>query len=196
MTPAGLANGIDNYLPQASEVTRGVLELATAAEVEVGANSIKAITPATLNAALAALGLANPPGSITAYAGLTAPAGYFICDGSQVSRTEYADLFAVVGETFGVGDGSTTFNLPDLRGEFIRGFDGSRGADTGRVFGSFQADEVISHAHTGVAGDAGDDPQRIGGGNRSVDSDTYTTNAVGGDETRPRNVALNYIIKS
>ena len=196
LTPGGLANGIDNYLPQASEVTRGVLELATAAEVEVGANSNKAITPATLSAALAALGLTAPAGSISAFAGLTAPAGYLLCDGSQVSRTTYSDLYAVVGDTFGAGDGTTTFNLPDLRGEFIRGFDGGRGADAGRVFGSFQADEIKSHAHTGVAGDAGSDPTRIGGGNRSVDSDTYTTNSVGGVETRPRNVALNYIIKS
>ena len=196
LTPGGLANGIDNYLPQASEVTRGVLELATAAEVEVGANSNKAITPATLSAALAALGLTAPAGSISAFAGLTAPAGYLLCDGSQVSRTTYSDLYAVVGDTFGAGDGTTTFNLPDLRGEFIRGFDGGRGADSGRVFGSFQADEIKSHAHTGVAGDAGSDPTRIGGGNRSVDSDTYTTNSVGGVETRPRNVALNYIIKS
>ena len=196
LTPGGLANGIDNYLPQASEVVRGVLELATAAEVEVGVNGTKAITPATLSAALAALGLTAPAGSISAFAGLTAPAGYLLCDGSQVSRATYADLYAVVGDTFGAGDGTTTFNLPDLRGEFIRGFDDGRGADAGRVFGSFQADEIKSHAHTGVAGDAGDDPARIGGGNRAVDTDTYSTNAVGGVETRPRNVALNYIIKS
>ena len=196
LTPGGLANGIDNYLPQASEVARGVLELATAAEVEAGVQGTKAITPATLSAALAALGLTAPAGSISAFAGLTAPAGYLLCDGSQVSRATYADLYAVVGDTFGAGDGTTTFNLPDLRGEFIRGFDDGRGADAGRVFGSFQADEIKSHAHTGVAGDAGDDPARIGGGNRSVDTDTYSTNAVGGVETRPRNVALNYIIKS
>ena len=196
LTPGGLANGIDNYLPQASDVTRGVLELATAAEVEVGANSNKAITPATLSAALAALGLTAPAGSISAFAGLTAPAGYLLCDGSQVSRTTYSDLYAVVGDTFGAGDGTTTFNLPDLRGEFIRGFDGGRGADAGRVFGSFQADEFASHSHTGISGDAGTDPARIGGGNRDVDTGTYTTNAAGGVETRPRNIALNYIIKT
>ena len=195
LTPGGLANGIDGYLPQASEIARGVMELATIAEVQAGSNSTKAVTPNTLNAALIALGLATPPGSITAFAAITPPTGYLVCDGSQVSRTTYADLYAVIGDTYGAGDGSTTFNLPDLRGEFIRGFDDGRGADTGRVFGSFQADEFASHTHTGTSGDAGTDPARIGGGNRDVDTGIYTTSATGGDETRPRNVAMNYIIK-
>ena len=196
VTPAKLAAGIVNYLPQATELELGALRLATAAEVEVGVDSLKAITPATLNAALTALGLANPPGSVTAYAGLTAPDGYLLCDGAAVSRTTYSDLFAVVGETFGAGDGSTTFNVPDLRGEFVRGFDDGRGADPGRVFGSFQADEFKAHDHNGVAGDPGTDPARIGGANRSVDTDTYTTSPAGGVETRPRNIALNHIIKT
>jgi microcystin-dependent protein len=196
LTPGGLAAGIDNYLPQASEVTRGAIELATTAEVQVGTNTTKAVTPDTLSSSLAALGLAIPSGSVTAFAGATAPAGYLICDGSQVSRTTYADLYAVIADTYGAGDGSTTFNLPDLRGEFIRGLDGGRGADAGRVLGSFQADEFASHTHTGVSGDAGTDPARIGGGNRDVDTGTYTTNAAGGTETRPRNVAMNYIIKT
>lgn len=58
----------------------------------------------------------TPAGTIQAYAGLTAPMGYLVADGSAVSRTTYAALFAVIGTTYGVGDGSTTFNLPDLRG--------------------------------------------------------------------------------
>jgi len=56
-----------------------------------------------------------PIGTISIYAGSTAPAGYLICDGSAVSRTTYAALFAIIGTTYGAGDGSTTFNLPDLR---------------------------------------------------------------------------------
>ena len=196
LTPGKLATGILNYLPQATEIDLGALRLATAAEVQVGTDSLKAVTPATLSASLSALGLANPSGSITAYAGATAPSGYLMCDGTAVSRTTYADLYAVVGDTFGAGDGSSTFNLPDLRGEFIRGFDGGRGADAGRAFGSFQADEFKSHTHNGVAGDPGTDPARLGGANRSVDTDTYTTSPSGGVETRPRNIALNYIIKS
>lgn len=55
-------------------------------------------------------------GTIEMYAGQEAPAGWLICDGSAISRTEYSKLFAVIGQTYGVGDGSTTFNLPDMRG--------------------------------------------------------------------------------
>lgn len=57
-----------------------------------------------------------PAGSVTMFAGATAPTGYLLCDGTAVSRTLYADLFTAIGTTYGVGDGSTTFNLPDLRG--------------------------------------------------------------------------------
>ena len=69
-----------------------------------------------------------------------------------ISRTTYAALFAVIGETFGAGDGSTTFNLPDLRGEFIRGWDNSRGVDSGRVFGSAQAGTQIGSSASNGAG--------------------------------------------
>ncbi|WP_336145552.1 phage tail protein, partial [Klebsiella pneumoniae] len=73
--------------------------------------------------------------------------------GAAVSRTTYAALFAVTGTVFGVGDGSTTFNLPNLRGEFVRGFDNGRGIDTSRVFGSAQSGAVESHNHTNGAYD-------------------------------------------
>lgn len=66
-------------------------------------------------------GTGVPVGSIFWLAAQTAPEGYLICDGSAVSRTEYADLFAAIGTTFGTGDGSTTFALPNLQAAFIRG---------------------------------------------------------------------------
>jgi microcystin-dependent protein len=72
---------------------------------------------------------AAPPGAITAFGASSAPTGWLTCDGSAVSRTTYATLFAVVGTTWGVGDGSTTFNVPDLRGQFLRGYD-SRATST------------------------------------------------------------------
>ena len=62
-----------------------------------------------------------PAGAIVAYGGSAAPGGWLLCDGSAVSRTTYADLFAVLGTTHGAGDGSTTFNLPNLRDRFVRG---------------------------------------------------------------------------
>lgn len=63
----------------------------------------------------------NPAGTIAAFAGTTPPIGYLLCDGRAVSRTDYADLFAVIGETYGAGDGSTTFNVPDLSDKFLQG---------------------------------------------------------------------------
>ncbi|WP_131825853.1 phage tail protein, partial [Chromobacterium violaceum] len=62
-----------------------------------------------------------PTGMICWYANPSAPAGWLICDGKAISRMTYAALFAVIGTTYGVGDGTTTFNLPDLRDQFIRG---------------------------------------------------------------------------
>ena len=66
-----------------------------------------------------------PMGAITAYATNTVPAGWLLCNGQAVSRTTYADLFTTIGTIYGVGDGTTTFNVPDLRNEFIRGLGGS-----------------------------------------------------------------------
>lgn len=62
-----------------------------------------------------------PPGMIAPYAGKTAPEGWLLCDGSAVSRTTYANLYAVIGTTYGAGNGSTTFTLPDLRGRVAAG---------------------------------------------------------------------------
>lgn len=76
------------------------------------------------------------------------PTGTMECNGAAVSRTVYSALYAKLGTTWGAGDGSTTFNLPDLRGEFLRGWDNGRGVDSGRVFGSFQADDFETHLHT------------------------------------------------
>jgi microcystin-dependent protein len=79
-------------------------------------------------------------GEIKAFGGASTPTGTLVCDGTPVNRTVYADLFAVIGTTYGAGDGSTTFNLPDLRGEFLRGLDGGRGIDASRILGSSQTD--------------------------------------------------------
>ena len=62
-----------------------------------------------------------PAGCVMAFAGSTTPDGWLLCDGSAISRTDYADLYAVIGDTYGAGDGTTTFNLPDLADRFIQG---------------------------------------------------------------------------
>lgn len=85
----------------------------------------------------------TPAGTIDFFANTTAPVGYLECNGQAVSRTQYPELFTAVGILYGAGDGSTTFNLPDLRGEFIRGADNGRGTDPTRVFGTNQAGTVV-----------------------------------------------------
>ena len=126
----------------------------------------------------------------------SAPTGWLSCDGSAVSRSTYSDLFAAISTTFGTGDGSTTFNVPDLRGEFIRGWDAGRGIDSGRSFGSAQADEFKAHDHdvSWTAAEGGS-----GAGSRVENCNSgyinRATETVGGNETRPRNIALLYCIK-
>ena len=81
-------------------------------------------------------------GAIIASARASAPDGFLLCDGSALSRTSYSALFEAIGIAYGAGNGSSTFNIPDLRGEFIRGADGGRGVDAGRTLGSAQGDAI------------------------------------------------------
>ena len=155
-----------------------------------------------------------PTASVFALATSTVPSGYLECDGAAVSRTTYADLFSAIGTTYGSGNGASTFNVPDLRGEFIRGWDNGRGVDSSRTLGSTQSDENKSHNHTIT--DPGHNHQvninvyqQGSGPNASTDmanragnttSSTSTTGislaASGGTESRPRNVAMMYVIKT
>ena len=141
-------------------------------------------------------------GTVIAYAANSIPSGYLKANGAAVSRTVYADLFAVIGTTFGVGDGSTTFNLPDLRGEFIRGFDDGRGADSGRVFGSTQAEGVNTAgvqlreaSTTWAASGAAFGSSVAYFENSNIAAYGSNMALMGGWETRPRNIALLYLIK-
>ena len=81
-------------------------------------------------------------GQVCFFAMGTPPDGFIKCNGAAVSRTTFSALFNAIGTTFGAGDGSTTFNLPDLRGEFPRGWDDGRGVDSGRSFGTAQLDQM------------------------------------------------------
>lgn len=147
-------------------------------------------------------------GMVAPFAMETPPSGWLKCNGQAVSRTTYSALFAAIGTTHGTGNGTTTFNVPDLRGEFIRGFDDGRGVDDSRVFGSSQGDAMVEHVHsydkpftTGTA--------QSGAGQNvvaAIDEDNPTSAALAAGfpfpdppptdtETRPRNVALSYFIK-
>lgn len=91
-----------------------------------------------------------PPGAIGHFSQKTAPLGWLVADGSAISRSTYAALFAVYnadGLIYGVGDGSTTFNLPNFQGASFKSWDNGRGLDPARVFGSLQADALPVHNH-------------------------------------------------
>ena len=90
----------------------------------------------------------TPAGTVIYSARSTAPTGYLAANGAAVSRSTFAVLFAAIGTTYGNGNGSTTFNVPDLRGEFIRGLDSGRGIDSGRGLGSAQGGQNASHNHS------------------------------------------------
>lgn len=87
-----------------------------------------------------------PPGVLLDYCGSAAPAGYLLCDGTAVSRTTYAALFAAIGIGFGAGNGTTTFNLPDCRGRVTMG-SGTGSGLTARTFGANVGAETASHKH-------------------------------------------------
>lgn len=152
-----------------------------------------------------------PSGSMTAFGGTSAPSGWLMCDGSAVSRTTYASLWTAIGTTFGAGDGSSTFNIPDLRGRVIAGQDdmggsaasrlttagsGVDGATLGAVGGS---QSMQSHHHAvpaySVGGSDGDGISGAGGGASVYSFDSGTTGAGSSQNVQPTLVA-NYIIKT
>lgn len=144
-----------------------------------------------------------PSGLVASFAMSAAPSGWLECDGSAVSRTTYAALFSAIGTTYGTGDGSTTFNLPDLRGEFLRGWDHGRGVDSGRAIGTSQAAAIGPHSHNAngltnrntVSG--GTDQLVIKNGTANGISDAVNNSGTGiGTETRPRNIAMMFCIKT
>lgn len=158
---------------------------------------LQVMTTAATNAAIAAaVSSAIPIGMMGYWPANTPPTNWLERDGTAISRTTYDDLFAVIGTTYGAGDGSTTFNLPNDLGYFERAWDHGAGVDPGRVFGSIQADELKSHTHTvyGVIAGAGT------GGLRALStvsgSGDTTSAPTGGTETRPKNRAYLPIIKA
>ena len=160
-----------------------------------------------------------PVGAIVMFGAATAPSGWLACDNTAVSRTTYAALFAVIGTTYGTGDGSTTFNLPDFRGIFPRGsgtsakLTNANGAAFASTLGTYQNDQMQGHWH-GLHLTVDDSGQAIQnqyvmGGNSGTAEDmdtakawaraaiTDTTNGTPrvGTETNPANLSINFIIK-
>lgn len=110
-----------------------------------------------------------PPGTVTPFAGATAPDGWLICNGQALSSATYPELFAVLGMTYGNGSSGINggagknFNVPDLRGEFVRGLDEGRGIDSGRAIGTVQGGsaKVPSNGFTGTTNSAGAHSQPV-----------------------------------
>lgn len=196
----------------ASEASRGLIKLATAPAAQAGVNATDAITPATLAAVLAALGVQlSPPGQVAAFARSSAPTGWLKANGAAVSRVTYSALFTAIGTVFGVGDGSTTFNLPDLRGEWLRGLDDGRGVNAGRALGSYEAWALPQHNHLlpTSAGTSVSPVPTIADGSWTLNTDANAEPSAGVSattigvapgvataiENRVRNVALLYCVK-
>jgi len=164
------------------------------------------------------------PGDVFYTAAETAPPGSLKANGANVSRIAYAALFGRIGTRFGAGDGFNTFTLPDLRGEFLRGWDDGRGVDANRALGSGQTSQNLAHSHGGSTDASGShshgyvdgrpvNPSGNGlaSGNafpgvwenvqtRTTDSagshsHSHNTTSSGGTQARPRNVALLACIK-
>ncbi len=176
------------------------------------------VTLAKLAAALKVFLL--PTGSIVPYAGSAAPDGFLLCDGSAVSRTTYAALFTVIGTTFGAGNGTTTFNLPNTQGVFLRGA-GSQaisGTTYTGTLGTYQRDQFQGHWHyvkkysageffmgNDVAGSGGMNQGGSTGRSSSPDSERMRAQDLvndgtngdprAGTQTHPANVGVNYLIK-
>lgn len=111
-------------------------------------------------------------GEVAYFARTTPPSGWLKANGAAVSRTTYAALFAAIGTTFGAGDGQTTFNLPDLRGEFIRGLDDGRNIDRGRRLGTAQGDAIRN-----ITGKL--DGSAMGSGNQVLEGKMIASGAIG-----------------
>jgi Microcystin-dependent protein len=138
-------------------------------------------------------------GDIKFHAANAIPPGWLKANGAAVSRTAYAALFAAIGTTYGAGDGATTFALPDLRGEFVRGFDDGRGVDSGRGFGSAQAGQMPQHSHSmpplSTTSGEGVITTRESGAGGAAQSTGLQGGTSNGSENRPRNIAMLACIK-
>jgi microcystin-dependent protein len=137
-----------------------------------------------------------PVGAVMAFAMSAAPTGWLACGNQAVSRATYLALFEAIGTVYGAGDESTTFNLPELRGYFVRGFGTNSDTTESGAFGVKQVDAFKSHSH---GFDLFANSTSNGTFNEAGASGTFTgtgsTYLVGGGETRPKNIAMLYCIK-
>lgn len=139
------------------------------------------------------------PGTVLPHAGASAPTGFLMCDGSAVSRSTYASLFSAISTNWGSGDGSATFNIPDLRGEFLRGLDTTEGNDPDYASRTLGSSQGATSFRDGVDGSGGFATQNsdgsASGGNVTGPNSYANSSGRNYQSVRPRNKAINYIIK-
>jgi hypothetical protein len=147
-------------------------------------------------------------GQILAFSSVTPPANFLYCNGQTVNRADYPELFSAIGTTYGAGNGSTTFHIPDFRGQFLRGFDDTAnrdpdkasrtamnsGGNTGNNIGSIQSDQFKSHDHDTGQHPSGGLAPPYNGSYPVADATTIRTGFSGGNETRPTNASIAYHI--
>lgn len=177
--------------------------VASQSEAQTGAANDRLMTPLRTAQAIAALAATGvPSGTVTDYAGTTAPTGWLLCDGSAVSRSTYSALFTAISTTYGAGDGSTTFNVPDVRGRVSVGAGAGSGL-TSRTLGSSSGSETHaltgsespSHTHSPVSFGSGDYTAYASGTRAPVNATTYTANGAAHNNMQPF-LVLNKIIKT
>jgi microcystin-dependent protein len=192
-------------------------DFATQAEAEAGTVDNKVMSPLRTAQALATVS-GVPVGVVIPFAGSAAPTDWLLCAGQAVSRTTFSALWDVIGTTYGAGDGSTTFNLPDLRGRVAAGKDNMGGTAANRLTNSGTGNPGINGALLGGAGGVdrhtlttaqmpshlhtysraqSDEGGTGSGSNFGLENVTTNTNSAGGDEAHPNaqpTLVLNYII--
>jgi len=209
ITSAKIADGTVTSI----DIADGTITTADLATGSVTSTNILDGTITTADLVAAIQQALTPTGTIVAFAGDTAPAGWLLCNGQSYSVNDYQNLYYnVIATRFG-SSSSGLFNVPDLRGRFLRGRDNGAGRDpdiisrtamnsggaTGDAVGSVQGDAFRSHQHTVPNDGSGGNVDRNSLVNSSASDEAYTytpgTGFEGGNETRPTNANVNFIIK-
>lgn len=181
-------------MPTGSAGAQGSIEIATQAEVDAGSDTTRAVTPSTLaNKTVATANI----GEMRMWAITTAPSKWLLCQGQALNRTTYSDLFDIIGTSFGAGNGSTTFNIPDTRGRFPFGFSGGHalGSIGGAEGHTLVVSEMPAHTHTILSKNT----NTSAGGSADMVStaDADTSGSTGGDNSHdnmPPYLAIYFII--